>query len=252
MRIGVWLSLPDSPAAAKSTAKQSCVLRIESRAGTSNVKVNVTPIPDVNAPNAKPLPSTVVRDDESALVAAAKRGDLNAFQELVTRYEDKIYRLAWNITRNKEDAEDAMQDAFMKAFQHLAGFEGGSRFYTWLVRIAVNEALMKLRKRRPNQISLDEPVTTDDDLMPRDLQDWGPSPEQRYERTELNHILTDAIEDLDAPYRTAFVLRDISELSTEETADALGISVPAVKSRLLRARLKLRQKLDPYFRSKPS
>jgi len=215
--------------------------------------VNPAPIRDVSAPDAKPLPSTVVRDDEGALVAAAKAGDLNAFQELVGRYEAKIYRLAWNITRNKEDAEDAMQDAFLKSFQHLDGFEGGSRFYTWLVRIAVNEALMKLRKRRPNQISLDEPVQTEsEDLMPRDLQDWGPSPEQKYERTELNHILTDAIEELDSPYRMAFVLRDVSELSTEETAEALGISIPAVKSRLLRARLKLRQKLDPFFRSKPS
>jgi RNA polymerase sigma-70 factor, ECF subfamily len=231
----------------------SCVSRIASRAGASNAKVNPTPIRDVSSPNAKPLPSTVVRDDEGSLVAAAKAGDLNAFQELVSRYEAKIYRLSWNITRNKEDAEDSMQDAFLKAFQHLDGFEGGSRFYTWLVRIAVNEALMKLRKRRPNQVSLDEPVVTDgDELMPRDLQDWGPSPEQRYARSELNQILTDAIEDLDAPYRMAFVLRDVSELSTEETAEALGISVPAVKSRLLRARLKLRQKLDPFFRSKPS
>ena len=223
---------------------------IVSRRAASNAKVNPSPIRDVNAPNAKPLPSTVVRDDEGALVAAAKRGDLDAFQELVSRYESKIYRLSWNITRNKEDAEDSMQDAFLKAFQHLDGFEGGSRFYTWLVRIAVNEALMKLRKRRPNQISLDE--ADGEDLMPRDLQDWGPSPEQKYERTELNRILTDAIEELDSPYRMAFVLRDVSELSTEETAEALGISVPAVKSRLLRARLKLRQKLDPFFRSKPS
>jgi RNA polymerase sigma-70 factor (ECF subfamily) len=206
----------------------------------------------VSAPKTNPLPSTVVRDDEASLVAAAKGGSLDAFQELVSRYEAKIYRLAWNITRNKEDAEDAMQDAFLKAFQHLDGFEGGSRFYTWLVRIAVNEALMKLRKRRPNQVSLDEPVQSDDDLMPRDLQDWGPSPEQRYARTELNQILTDAIEELDSPYRMAFVLRDVSELSTEETAEALGISVPAVKSRLLRARLKLREKLDHHFRSKPS
>ena len=245
--------LPDSPPGVGSTAQPVSFSRIVSRPGASNVKVNPTPIREVSVPNAKPLPSTVVRDDEGVLVAAAKGGDLDAFQELVSRYEAKIYRLSWNITRNKEDAEDSMQDAFLKAFQHLDGFEGGSRFYTWLVRIAVNEALMKLRKRRPNQISLDEPVQTDgDDLMPRDLQDWGPSPEQKYERTELNQILTDAIEELDSPYRMAFVLRDVSELSTEETAEALGISVPAVKSRLLRARLKLRQKLDPYFRSKPS
>ena len=251
--MGTSTSLADSQPGVESTAAQGSNSRIVSRPGASNAKVNPAPIRDVTPPNAKPLPSTVVRDDESALVAAAKGGDLDAFQELVSRYEAKIYRLSWNITRNKEDAEDSMQDAFMKAFQHLDGFEGGSRFYTWLVRIAVNEALMKLRKRRPNQISLDEPVQTDgDDLMPRDLQDWGPSPEQKYQRTELNQILTDAIEELDSPYRMAFVLRDVSELSTEETAEALGISVPAVKSRLLRARLKLRQKLDPYFRSKPS
>jgi RNA polymerase sigma-70 factor, ECF subfamily len=198
-------------------------------------------------------PLTTATFDESALVEKARAGDAQAFTELVNHYERKIYRLAKHITQNDEDAEDVLQEAFLKAYEHLDGFKGDSKFYTWIVRIAVNEALMKLRKRRPNQVSLDEPVVTDgDDLMPRDLQDWGPSPEQRYARTELNQILTDAIEDLDAPYRMAFVLRDVSELSTEETAEALGISVPAVKSRLLRARLKLRQKLDPFFRSQPS
>jgi RNA polymerase sigma-70 factor (ECF subfamily) len=165
----------------------------------------------------------------------------------VNRYEGKIFRLAQNITQNREDAEDVMQDAFLKSFAHLADFKGGSRFYTWLVRIAVNEALMKLRKRRPNQVSLDEPAESEDDLLPREIKDWGPSPEQRYVQTELREILSKAIDELDPAFRMVFVLRDIEELSTEETAQLLGLSVPAVKSRLLRARLKLRQKLNKYF-----
>jgi RNA polymerase sigma-70 factor (ECF subfamily) len=194
------------------------------------------------------LPSQVVKDDEPSLVAAAKAGDISAFEELVGRYERKIFRLTQNITQNKEDAEDSMQEAFLKAFEHLAEFEGNSRFYTWLVRIAVNQALMKLRKRRPNVVSLDEEIDTGEETVPRDVQDWGPSPEQRFEQTEMSEILSSVISDLEPPFRIVFQLRDIEELSTEETAEALGLSVPAVKSRLLRARLKLRQKLDRYFR----
>src|SRR5271155_631837 len=196
----------------------------------------------------RPLPSQVVKDDESALVAAAKGGDISAFETLVGRYERKIFRLTQNITQNREDAEDAMQEAFLKAYEHLGEFEGNSRFYTWLVRIAVNQALMKLRKRRPNVVSLDEEVETGEESVPRDVQDWGPSPEQRFEQTEMSGILQSVIADLDPPFRIVFQLRDIEELSTEETAEALGLSVPAVKSRLLRARLKLRQKLNRYFR----
>src|SRR5271168_4106963 len=194
----------------------------------------------LSTPNPHRLASTVAREDEHLLVAAAKRGDLSAFNELVNRYERKIFRLTMNITRNREDAEDAMQDAFLKSYSHLKAFQGDSRFYTWLVRIAANEALMRLRKRRPNQFSLDEPIEGDEDLMPRELQDWGPGPEQRFAQTEMREILSSVIDQLEPDYRIVFVLRDIEELSTEETADALGISVPAVKSRLLRARLKLR------------
>lgn len=201
----------------------------------------------VSAPNPHRLPSTVAREDEHLLVAAAKKGDLAAFEELVSRYERKIFRLTMNITGNREDAEDAMQDAFLKSYSHLNTFHGDSRFYTWLVRIAANEALMRLRKRRPNQFSLDEPIAGDEDLMPRELQDWGPGPEQRFAQTEMREILFSVIEELEPEYRMVFVLRDIEELSTEDTASALGLSVPAVKSRLLRARLKLRQKLNRYF-----
>jgi len=195
-----------------------------------------------------PLPSTVVKDDESALVAAAKSGDISAFETLVGRYERKIFRLAQNITQNREDAEDAMQESFLKAYEHLGEFQGNSRFYTWLVRIAVNQALMKLRRRRPNVVSLDQELDTGEDMMPREVEDWGPSPEERYGQTELSGILGKVIGELDPPFRVVFQLRDIEELSTEETAEALGLSVPAVKSRLLRARLKLREKLNQYFR----
>jgi RNA polymerase sigma-70 factor (ECF subfamily) len=194
------------------------------------------------------LPSQVVKDDEGALVAAAKDGDINAFETLVGRYERKIFRLAQNITQNKEDAEDVMQEAFLKSYQHLDEFQGNSRFYTWLVRIAVNQALMKLRKRRPNQVSLDEDVDTGEDTIPREVEDWGPSPEDRYEQSELGEILSSTIAELEPPFRIVFQLRDIEELSTEETAETLGLSIPAVKSRLLRARLKLRQKLNRYFK----
>jgi RNA polymerase sigma-70 factor (ECF subfamily) len=206
----------------------------------SSSKVN--PVPRT------PLPSTVVKDDEGALVAAAKGGDISAFETLVGRYERKIFRLAQNITQNKEDAEDVMQEAFLKSYQHLGEFQGNSRFYTWLVRIAVNQALMKLRKRRPNQVSLDEDVDTGEDTIPREVEDWGPSPEDRYEQSELGDILSTTIAELEPPFRIVFQLRDIEELSTEETAEALGLSVPAVKSRLLRARLKLRQRLNRYFK----
>jgi RNA polymerase sigma-70 factor, ECF subfamily len=201
----------------------------------------------LSTPNPHRLASKVAREDEHLLVAAAKKGDAAAFEELVSRYESKIFRLTMNITRNREDAEDAMQDAFLKSYSHLKNFQGDSRFYTWLVRIAANEALMRLRKRRPNQFSLDEPVEGDEDLMPRELQDWGPSPEQRFAQTEMRQILSGVIDEREPDYRTVFALRDIEELSTEDTAATLGISVPAVKSRLLRARLKLRQKLDRYF-----
>jgi RNA polymerase sigma-70 factor (ECF subfamily) len=189
----------------------------------------------------------VAAPDEGAVVARAKAGDPAAYGELVNRYERKIFRLAMNITHNREDAEDVLQEAFLKAYQHLDSFQGDSKFYTWLVRIAVNEALMRLRKRRPGEFSIDEPVQTEDDLLPREIADWGPSPEQRFARAEMNEILTEAIEKLDPVFRVVFVLRDVEELSTEDTAKLLGLTVPAVKSRLLRARLKMRQRLNRTF-----
>jgi RNA polymerase sigma-70 factor, ECF subfamily len=189
--------------------------------------------------------------DESALVAQAKAGDQNAFAELVNRYERKIYRLAKNITRNDEDAEDVLQDAFLKAYTHLDNFKGDSKFYTWLVRIAVNEALMRLRKRKTDRsVPLDEPVELGEETVQREIAVWEDNPEQQYSQEEWRRILDDAVDTLKPDFRTVFVLRDIEELSTEETAEALGISVPAVKSRLLRARLALRETLTRHFKRK--
>ena len=187
-------------------------------------------------------------DNESALVAAAKSGDAHAFEALVTRYEKRLYSLAWNMTQNRSDAEDVVQDAFLKAFQHLRGFQGNSRFYTWLVRIALNECLMKLRKRRYVEISIDDPVETEDLPLTRELRSWSPSPEESFSQIEIRRFLEEAISELHYRLRVVFQLRDIEQLSIEETAEALGLTVAATKTRLLRARLKLRDKLYKHLR----
>ena len=189
--------------------------------------------------------------EEMALVHAAKSGDLEAFSQLVNRYDRNIFRIAQHITHNEEDAQDVVQDAFLKAYQNLEQFQENSKFYTWLVRIAVNEALMKLRKRRTDRtVSLDEDVETEEGSMPREVADWSPNPEQLYGQSELGDILKKTIQGLPPGFRTVFVLRDVEGLSTEETAEMLGLSVPAVKSRLLRARLQLRERLARYFKTK--
>ncbi len=187
--------------------------------------------------------------EETVLVNAARAGDLGAFEKLVHRYDRNVFRIAQHITQNREDAEDVVQDAFLKAFQNLGQFQGQSKFYTWLVRITVNEALMRLRRRRPERmVFIDEDVKTDEDSIPREIADWSPNPEQIYNQAELKEILTKTIQGLPSGFRTVFVLRDVEGLSTEETADALNLSVPAVKSRLLRARLQLRERLNKYFK----
>lgn len=189
--------------------------------------------------------------DESSLISLARSGDGAAFTQLVDRYSRKVFRLAKHITQNNEDAEDVLQDTFLKAYEHLGEFQEQSKFYTWVVRIAVNESLMRLRKRRTGRIvSLDEPVDTGEETIAREIAVWDENPEQRYSREEMHGILEQAVDGLAPIFKTVFVLRDIDELSTEETASALGISVPAVKSRLLRARLQLRDRLTRFFKRK--
>jgi RNA polymerase sigma-70 factor (ECF subfamily) len=193
--------------------------------------------------------AALAKDGESLLVTQAKAGNYAAFEELVNRYERKIYRLGMNITGSPEDAEDVLQDTFLKAFEHLPDFREDSRFYTWIVRIAVNEALMKLRKRRSSkEVAFDEPQGDDGEVMIREFADWKPNPEEQYERTELEAILMDAVKALPPSFRTVFYLRDVEGLSTEETAELLSLSEGAVKARLFRARLRLREELAKTFK----
>ena len=183
------------------------------------------------------------------LVHAAKNGDVFAFEQLVGRYDRKLLRIAQHVTHNREDAQDAVQEAFLKAFQHLAQFREDSQFSTWLIRITVNQSLMKLRKQRSvREVSLDEDFQTDGDILPIEVADWAPNPEERYQTSELRDILAKMLEDLQPILRTVFMLRDIEGLSIVETAEVLDLSQPAVKARLWRARLQLRERLNKYFR----
>src|ERR1700678_1364669 len=166
-----------------------------------------------------PAESSPVEIDEAEQIEKARSGDARAFSDLIGKYERKIFRLAQHITQNREDAEDVLQETFLKAYEHLDQFQGNSKFYTWIVRIAVNQALMKLRKRRSDRaVSLDEQIDTGEDTVVREIAAWDPDPEQRYSQVELNQILTGAIEGLEPIYRTVFTLRDVDGLSTEETA----------------------------------
>ena len=194
-------------------------------------------------------PQALVAKDEFVLVAEAKAGSYAAFEELVSRYEKKIYRLGINLTGNPEDAEDVLQETFLKAFQHLPDFREDSRFYTWIVRIAVNEGLMKLRKRRSDKsVPMEDTVDEEGSVMPREVADWRPNPEQQLAQAELETILNDAARSLPPTFRTVFFLRDVEGLSTQETAELLNLTVSAVKARLFRARLQLRDELAKIFK----
>ena len=142
-------------------------------------------------------PQATLTRDEGQLVSEAKAGNYVAFEELVNRYEKKIYRLGMNITGNREDAEDVLQDAFLKAFEHLPDFREDSRFYTWIVRIAVNEALMKLRKRRTSrEVPMDDSEDDNGEVVVREFADWKPNPEQQYAKAELKRILDGRVSQL--------------------------------------------------------
>ena len=191
----------------------------------------------------------VLAKDESTLVSEAKSGNFSAFEELVNRYEKKIYRLGLNVTGNPEDAEEVLQETFLKAFQHLANFREDSRFYTWIVRIAVNEGLMKLRKRRSDKsVPIADDVDEKGSVIPREFADWRPNPEEQLAQSELESILSNAARSLPPTFRTVFFLRDVEGLSTQETAALLNLTVSAVKARLFRARLHLRDELTKVFK----
>jgi RNA polymerase sigma-70 factor, ECF subfamily len=186
-----------------------------------------------------------------ALVQASKAGDIAAFEKLVNRYDRKLLRVAQHITHNLEDAQDAVQDTFLKAFQKLDQFQANSKFSTWLIRIVLNQSLMVLRKQRAKQqqgreVYLDHPAG--EDKVPFDCSDWRPNPEQLYKASELRELLASTLQELRPGLRMVFVLRDIEGHSLQETAYELGISLAAVKTRSLRARLQVRERLSKYFR----
>jgi RNA polymerase sigma-70 factor, ECF subfamily len=186
--------------------------------------------------------------DDLDLVQASKNGNVAAFDQLVKRYDGKLFRIAQSVTHNREDSQDVVQETFLKAYQHLADFRGDSQFSTWLIRITLNQSLMKLRRlRRTKEVVLDEDFGTDEDVLPREVIDWAPNPEQLYGVSELRKLLIKTIEELRPIVRAVFVLQDLEGLSTDQTAEALNLSQSAVKSRLWRARLQLRERLNQYF-----
>ena len=186
-------------------------------------------------------------EDDEALVERARAGDREAFEGLVRRHHQRIYRTLLGITSHPEDAEDLTQMTFLKAYEHLGNFQGAAKFSTWLTRIAINEGLQRLRARKPME-SLDDAGDEDDeDFRPRQIRAWTESPEQALSRGELRALVEQELMRLPEKYRTVVMLRDLEEQSTEETAQALGLGIAVVKTRLLRARLMLRERLAPRF-----
>jgi len=205
----------------------------------------------IDGANATSAPADrLVAQEDAALVAGAKTGDARAFELLVQRHEGKIFSLAYRMTRNREDAEDVVQQSFQKAFIHLKKFEGESLFSTWLTRIAINEALMLLRRKRGSrEVPIAESSTEDGAALPLDFPDSGPNPEDSCLQREQERILCAAVNELRPGRRKAIELRELGELSTGETAQVMGLSVPAVKARLFHGRKELRQRLKRYVES---
>ena len=188
-------------------------------------------------------------DPDMSLVEACISGDVAAFEELVRRYDRKLLRIAQQVLHNLEDAQEAVQETFLKAYQKLSQFQGNSKFSTWLIRIALNESLMKRRKqRRQGQEIPLEFEDADHDNHTVDVADWSPNPEQQYSNSQLKEILREALEELPAALRLVFVLWDVEGLSIKETAGLLDLQEGAVKARLHRARMRLRESLSKYFR----
>jgi RNA polymerase sigma-70 factor, ECF subfamily len=188
-----------------------------------------------------------LQDADAGLVAQVQAGKLDAFEELVRRHTQLIYRTLMAILGNPIDAQDAMQDTLLSAFKHVNGFQGRSKFSTWLVSIARNAALQRLRSRK-NIESLDEDECNEEgDFRPRQVRAWQDNPEQSHSKSEIRQLVETGILALPAKLRVVVMLRDIEQLSTDEVARQLGLSVPAVKTRLLRGRLMLREWLSPHF-----
>lgn len=188
----------------------------------------------------------MIEQKELELIERAKAGDKKALAELVTKYEKTIFSFAFKICRNRDKAENTMQETFMSVLKSLHQFDGKSKFSTWLYRIVVNHCLMMARSEvhKDKFHSIDE---EEFDFEEPEVKHWSDLPEDKLLNDELKRLMDKAIEKLPPDYRIVFMLRDVEGLSTQETAETLGLSVPAVKSRLHRARLFLRNELKPYF-----
>ncbi|MEO0072882.1 MAG: sigma-70 family RNA polymerase sigma factor [candidate division WOR-3 bacterium] len=205
--------------------------------------------PEIKALTKKPQPQALPVAD-SELVKKAQAGDNNAFTELVRRYEHKVYNIAYRMLGNEEEAKDAMQDVFIRVYKFLRKFQSKSSFYTWLYRITTNVCLTRLKNRQKLESkteSLDEPTRLQEDEVERELPDYRQNPEELYLRERMREALQMAINELPSDYRAVVVLRDLQGLSNKEVSKALKISVAAVKSRLHRGRVFLREKLEKYL-----
>jgi RNA polymerase sigma-70 factor (ECF subfamily) len=197
---------------------------------------------DPNVVLSNPAQADSAREQE--LIARVQRGEHELFYELVRPYERRVYAAALAILRNESDAEDVAQEAMLKALANIRQFRAEARFSTWLIQITVNEALMRRRRERKGMVEgIDDRRDEEGEYTPRDFADWREIPSEALERKEVRQKLAQALATLDRKYREVFVLRDMEQLNIQETADALGISVASVKTRLLRARLMLRDLL---------
>lgn len=195
---------------------------------------------------ARSLDPSTKSKEEAALIQRIRDDEPDLFYELIRPYERRVYSAAFAILRNAADAEDAAQEAMLKALRSIRRFRGEARFSTWLIQIVVNEARMRRRKEHAGWL---EPIATHQDesgnYTPRDFADWREIPSEALERKEIREKLAEALNSLGAIYREVFILRDMQHMTIEETAQALGISTASVKTRLLRARLMLRDLLAP-------
>ncbi len=179
---------------------------------------------------------------------ALRAGDRDAFAEMMEQHSSHVYHLALRMLQDPQEAEDVLQETFLNAYRALHRFEGRSNLGTWLYRIAANQALMRLRKKQPVMLSVDDPLITDSgESMPRQLEDWCCLPEEEFTTAEVREQLHAAAQNLSPALHSVFVLRDLQGLSTKETSEILEVSESAVKTRLLRARLQLREELSTYF-----
>jgi len=190
--------------------------------------------------------ASIAESSEAAMIRRVQNGEHDLFYGLVRPYERRIYGAAFAILHNEADAEDAVQDAVLKAFQHIRQFRGDARFSTWLIQITINEARMRKRKAHAHIMeAIADRADEEGNYTPQDFADWREIPSETLERAEIRRLLADALASLGEKYREVFVLRDMQHLSIEETAKTLGISTASVKIRLLRARLMLREILAP-------